>query len=464
MAGAHRNRSISIPLLVLILEQAQSKTVLATTAGHAMVRDSMIPLTTILSLGSVVEIGVVAVYFDSEGSLLSSLLLAMACLLLIAHGYWRALGLLISPSKLRERSEDVLFQRLQSSIRDAFIESIANEQISRSIRDWQPAQMSREVGASDAWTLVSAPGDGTVTDLDVDRLRQLLVKHVPPLPVADAATDDDGDASTGIEWPRPIESTCGVAVSPVGGRVRRGQPLLAIRVPPGVVPDAQLAQLVTLGPWSPLDKAPFRIELRALRDQILAAIDGSVLRVEDGLDLYGRLLGRVTRAARSDLAAASNSRPPSGWLNLDGSEVEWLDEDLRTFITRAWRVGNSNVLVLLSTSLTRLLDLMRRRLEERAHERILHLADVFYHQSLVTEADIDDRTSSGRAMLIAVRSYGEVPILFEFAETPDVQVVYLTQVFSFLARSVKAALDTDADRVAGAVVEVEELLDGLELP
>ena len=86
--------ALSIPLLVLLLEQAQTKGILGTTAGQAMVADTAIVFTMVMSLGSVVLIGMVSVYLSSDGGLVASATLSVLALALLGRGYWRSIRLL----------------------------------------------------------------------------------------------------------------------------------------------------------------------------------------------------------------------------------------------------------------------------------------------------------------------------------------------------------------------------------
>ncbi len=105
-------------------------------AIQAMVSDSWVVITTLLSLGSAIEIGFVAVYLESAGALFASLILSASCVALIVHGYWRSLDLLVSHRRLRERVKHVLVLRLQASIREAFDEAATNAVVANKLDHW----------------------------------------------------------------------------------------------------------------------------------------------------------------------------------------------------------------------------------------------------------------------------------------------------------------------------------------
>lgn len=205
----------------------------------------------------------------------------------------------------------------------------------------------------------------------------------------------------------------------------------------------------------------FQTELRALRDQVLAAIDGAVLGdVEDGLELYGRLLQSVLDL-RNRYAEAAQIEPPPTWFNEHGREAEWLETDLRAFVDRAWNVGNDDVLREIAVRLVRFLQALRRADQPGAHRRVLGLTSRYYFRSLAQTGTTSSRL--GRSMLNAVRSYGEYQVLSDFRNHSVGQVAYVEQVVVFLVEAVHLALDQQPGQAPGAAIELRELLDGINL-
>lgn len=130
--------ALSIPLLVLLLEQAQTKGILGTTAGQAMVADTAIVFTMVMSLGSVVLIGMVSVYLSSDGGLVASATLSVLALALLGRGYWRSIRLLTRTRDLRQRSELILVDRLSDNVRKEFVVALANRITLEALSAWRP--------------------------------------------------------------------------------------------------------------------------------------------------------------------------------------------------------------------------------------------------------------------------------------------------------------------------------------
>jgi hypothetical protein len=453
--------ALSIPLLVLLLEQAQSKAVLATTTGHVLMSDCSAVATTVVSLGSVIELGVVAVYLPSDGALLANLILSAICVVLITRGYWNALGLLASPFRLRDRSRAVLFSRVKASVEESFEHALANDEVELQLHAWRPTLYPPPERAG--WLpVLQADRAGSVEDVLIEPLRRALTGLVSTVSVGPLITDEDGDPTTGVSGARSDPPESQMFIMPVGSRVNRGDRLIAVQVESRDVPPAAFRDLVRLGPAS-RHEGTFRSELKALRDQILSAIDGSVLGdVEDGFTLYSELVQQVL-SYRAEYSARTGHPAPVDWFNPDGREADWLQDDLQTFIDRAWRVESVEVLALVSSQLARLLDMLRRSGDSAAHRRVLQLATRFYYRSLSTERGKNDRHSAGRQMLQSIRSYAEFQVLFDFAASPNEQLEYLLQATDFLLGAAKHALDVDATRVPAALVEVRELIQGASL-
>lgn len=218
---------LSIPLLVLLLELARSPGMLATTASQAMVSETWVVAITATALLSVVEIGLVGVYLPSDGALLANVIFSMLVVLLILRGYWRALALMMSPSLLRKRSEQVLLRRLERSVREDFVIALANDRLAQALADWSPVRISESVVQRGDWTLVQSPSDGRVFDVRADVLRRLLLQVLPPIAVGQASTDTDGNETTGIGLPFG-DMQGHVLVTLIGDEVRQGEHLFAL--------------------------------------------------------------------------------------------------------------------------------------------------------------------------------------------------------------------------------------------
>ena len=203
-----------------------------------------------------------------------------------------------------------------------------------------------------------------------------------------------------------------------------------------------------------------RTELRVLRDVLLRSIDGVVLGdVEDGLELYARLVNGVLES-RASLEQRYQVAPPSSWLGRHGQEMEWLNDDLRAFVERAWKEPNQTVLGEMITFLVRLLDSLRRSNRMVVHSDVLDLGRVFYFHSLAHS------TRSGRSigsrMLGAVREYLDFFVLHTGDARTEVDLEVARQVVDFLVRCARLATQENPARLPEALRQVDELIDNLE--
>ena len=216
---------LSIPLMVLLVEQAKSNDVLPTSAGQAMIARSWVVITTTLALGSVVVVGVAATYLVSYVALVTNMALSVICVLLILHGYTQALALLLSPNDLRRASEALLMKRLEESIRGSFEVAAANELIGHELGAWYPATLPRVGFSADdtQWKSVAvAEHDGVVADVNVRVIKQVLsVSAVTAKQPRQQQSDTDRVSFESTD-PR-------VLFAPIGMRVRKGDPILALR-------------------------------------------------------------------------------------------------------------------------------------------------------------------------------------------------------------------------------------------
>jgi hypothetical protein len=214
---------LGVPLLVLLIEQARSRAVIATNAGPALVSESRIVFTTVFSLGAVIEIGVVTLYVRSDSALATSFLVACGSVLLIVWAYASALSLLLSPRRLRAQSLRLLERRLRASMMEAFIEDRMNQILMTELARWIPKQLTRDDLLSGEWRRVNAQASGRVIDVELRALVALLRRFVPQgtLRAGKQPTPETPDPGTG-------ELATQLLVRPIGDRVRTGDALLAI--------------------------------------------------------------------------------------------------------------------------------------------------------------------------------------------------------------------------------------------
>jgi hypothetical protein len=218
--------ALAVPLLVLLIEQARSRAVIATSAGPALVSRSAIVFTTAFSLGAVIEIGVVTLYFQSDGAVLTSFLVACLSVLLIIWAYASALSLLLSPTRLRAQSLRLLERRLRASMMQAFIEDRMNQILMEGLAPWaarHPRLEDQDLARSPAWSCAIASRPGRVVDVDIRTMLALLRRFVP-LGTAHVSSQPNPDAlRAGSDQ---VETR--LVVRPIGDRIHTGDVLLAI--------------------------------------------------------------------------------------------------------------------------------------------------------------------------------------------------------------------------------------------
>jgi hypothetical protein len=239
---------LSIPLLVLLLEQANSRTVLATSAVEIMVSDSWLVVTTTVSMSAVISIGVSSIYFPSDGGVGAALALTSLCVLLILRGYRKSFELIVAPRRLRGRSRQLLLRRLGKSVTDSFVVSASNERISLALERWVPQRISDRALRDHTWTAVTSSRSGIIHDINVDELARLLTRTVTPVPVGEARMENENQPDRLSQgWPTAIDDHCRVLVRPLGESVRVGDPIVAIRAPAGDVDEADFERAIRIG-------------------------------------------------------------------------------------------------------------------------------------------------------------------------------------------------------------------------
>lgn len=226
---------LSMPLLILLMEQAKSKEVLATSAGQALVSRSSMAFTVVLSLGSVIVVTITSSYLASYGTLLTNTALSCVCVGLILFAYVRALHLMLTPDELRARSEGVLRDRLRASVVESLELAATNELLFHTLKPWAPARLSEDRLRVGVWNgVLAASADGVIDDVNAGALRAILSTLAPVLPVSSI----EASSLTGVTvW---ASDRTQVLISAVGEPVRRGQPILAVTAD---IPGPLLARL-----------------------------------------------------------------------------------------------------------------------------------------------------------------------------------------------------------------------------
>lgn len=241
--------ALSIPLLILLVEQAHSKTIIATSVGNALMSECRVVLITSFSMGSVILIGLAAVYLTDDSVLLLGLVTSALTILFITSGYWRAMRLLLSPTLLRERSVEVAKRRLATSMSDAFVRRWMNVEMIRRLEPWNAANIGLAYPSKDHACVISSSADGIFHDVSLAELVDVLRDALPDedeaqLTTAGPTTDELGH---GFGDPTPEGRGYELRVAPVGSRVRAGDPLLTVNVKLDFSAQTRIRNLVVIG-------------------------------------------------------------------------------------------------------------------------------------------------------------------------------------------------------------------------
>jgi hypothetical protein len=171
--------ALSIPLLILLVEQARNTLVISTSVGQVLFSRTRVIFVTVVSLGSVVTIGFSALYLVSDAVLIVDFGLSALCITLILLGYCRALEMLLSPSQLRAESQKLLERRLAASMARSFELRWMDERLVSILRPWNPGQLLSVNLDQGEWSVARSTGKGRVVDVDASALVRLLNGSVP---------------------------------------------------------------------------------------------------------------------------------------------------------------------------------------------------------------------------------------------------------------------------------------------
>lgn len=171
--------ALSIPLLILLIEQSRTSSVVATSIGQVLVVRTRIVFVMSLSLGSVVTIGASAIYLESDAVLLLNFAVSAACVISILVSYYNALSLLLSPTRLRAESQRVLELRLERSMRAAFLLRWMDRRLAELTAEWNVQPLRPRLGESEHVAIARSSRAGRLVDVRHRELANLLRMHVP---------------------------------------------------------------------------------------------------------------------------------------------------------------------------------------------------------------------------------------------------------------------------------------------
>jgi hypothetical protein len=189
-------------------------------------------------------------------------------------------------------------------------------------------------------------------------------------------------------------------------------------------------------------RTTFRVELATLRDQIAQAIGSHrIAAVEEGLGLYRRMVERVLDQFQA--YAAAIGRPGVALTNYYGAEMDWLDEDLRSFIAQAVASGSPDLLRPVYDLLYSILAAVHRRGELNQFGNTLTLYGFLIAR--VRRADSEFATRVRASVLLQLENFMSFSIVRPTARRDDWQdfAWRMVKAFSEFARTAVDERDVD---------------------
>jgi hypothetical protein len=336
--------ALAIPLLVLLIEQAKSERPLAATESEVISRQIRMPFLLVVSLGSIVALGLCALYVPSSKSLVVSFALSATVMSLIAFGYWRALRLVLLPAQLEDASELLFRDRAEKDVLDSYLEAVANDRVIRALEPWKAERGSGKSGDH----LVTVDRPARITEIRLKRLHEALSNLTSLQQTQPAHRDEDGDPDTGVVDSGARRSIPQVRLALIGDVVGIDRPLVSLSSEASE--DVKKAIRDCFETESVDDDTGRRSALRTTVQPLRDRVGDAILSVRPaamtaGLALYGRLILQMLRSRESFASDPQKSLKASDLTLASGSEE--LLNDLWEFAksTRALEHGPAWLIV-----------------------------------------------------------------------------------------------------------------------
>lgn len=180
--------AIGFPLLVLFIEFARSKAVLAKSSGEILTHATFIVPGLVFAAGGVVTIGFGSAWLPTDTCLVMMFtLIFIPSVVALLWAYWTALRLFFDQRDLQRRSLSLLKDRLRRSIDHAWTTGLANYLLLESLRTTgaERAILGIDELADDPdWLVVRTGRGGLITDVNARKLREVLdqvaASRLPP--------------------------------------------------------------------------------------------------------------------------------------------------------------------------------------------------------------------------------------------------------------------------------------------
>jgi len=233
--------AVAFPLLLLFIQFAREPVVVAHSVAQILLRRSWMDLTGLFLLLGTVALGVIALWLQSDASVvLSFFFIFVPGLIVLGLSFLRVLQLVLDPIRLRSESADVIKRQLRASMTRAWIYSSAAEAIGEAAArrgiDLQAGRREPSQFDGGTWTPLVQGFNAFVADVEAERLATLVDSLRSP------AVSADPEPAAATEQPR-IELILGAWP---GERARSDRPLILLRTenPDFVVEPAVEAALL----------------------------------------------------------------------------------------------------------------------------------------------------------------------------------------------------------------------------
>jgi len=141
--------------------------------------------------------------------------------------------------------------------------------------------------------------------------------------------------------------------------------------------------------------------------------------------------------------------------------MEWLNDDLRSFIDRSWREHNPDVCQMVIRLILSLANDARLASEFTAHKQFLDLLRLAYMRAVALNRVDDGARPLARSIVSALRSYIEYRLVHGRQPKASLDLAY-AQAVQALFGMLKSAIDQDDASVDGCVIELTDLFDAVD--
>lgn len=213
--------ALTLPLLILVIELARDRGLVAVRRTEVLLTETQALQVAYVSLPGIIAVGISAIYFDEDAVVFVNMLAFGLTLALILRSYRRAIELLTNPTALATKARVVLMSRLESAVRNEFVERAANDRLLQALEGVAVTSLGASIAEREPIQRhVPATCSGWVRDIDSVALKRALEPIDAPVASATAEGGDPLPTLPDEEKERPT-----IHMLLVGERVLQGRPL-----------------------------------------------------------------------------------------------------------------------------------------------------------------------------------------------------------------------------------------------